>query len=64
MMVKENCSKKFDKPPEPAILPALLNERHVHQTDEDARAGQWLHGHLAALLPSFGRRGNEILIRL
>jgi hypothetical protein len=37
------------------------NEHDVHQTDEDARAGHWLYGHLAAHISSFRRRGIEIL---
>jgi hypothetical protein len=37
------------------------NENHVCKNAE-ARAGQWLDGHLPARLPSFWHRGNEILI--
>jgi hypothetical protein len=37
------------------------HENRVCNQDVEAPAGEWLHGHLAAPLSSFGRRGNEIL---
>jgi hypothetical protein len=43
------------------FLSAARDENHVYNEDAEARAGHWLHGQLAVLLPSFGHRGIEIL---
>jgi hypothetical protein len=43
------------------FLSPVRDENHAHNEDAEARAGHWLHGQLAALLPSFGRRGIEII---
>jgi hypothetical protein len=43
------------------FLSAARDENHVHNENAEARAGHWLHGQLAARLPSFGHRGIEIL---
>jgi hypothetical protein len=43
------------------FLPAVEDENHVCNQDVEAPAGGWLHGHLAARLTYFGRRGFEIL---
>jgi hypothetical protein len=44
------------------LLCRRKNENHVCKNAE-ARAGQWLDGHLPARLPSFWHRGNGILIQ-
>jgi hypothetical protein len=51
----------FDKTAEMVLPTHARNEHHVHQTHEDARAGQWLDGHLSAPVPLFWRRGIEFL---
>jgi hypothetical protein len=43
------------------FLSPVRDEDHVYNQDAEARARQWLHGHLAARLPSFGHREIEIL---
>jgi hypothetical protein len=43
------------------FLSPVRDENHVCNEDVEARAGHWLHGQLAARLPSFGHRGIEIL---
>jgi hypothetical protein len=43
------------------FLSPIRDENHVYNEDAEARAGHWLHGRLAARLPSFGHRGIEIL---
>jgi hypothetical protein len=47
--------------PELCFLCQAGNENHVRHINENARAGQWLDGHLPVLFPSIGRRGSEVL---
>jgi hypothetical protein len=49
-------------PPPWCFFIAVEHEKYADSKLE-ARAGQWLHGHSAARVPSFWQRGYEVLIQ-